>query len=516
MVPDEQTVLADDVASDAEQANAARSAPWWDLRQPERRPLGAVLAAATVWALVFGTLVYLRHERHFSFDFDMGIYDQALWLLSNGGHFNTVRGLNVLGHHANFGFFLFVPFSWLGFGAHMMNLTQVVVLALGSVAVFRAARFHLSKRGDSDWWAVVPAVAFLLHFSLGWLVWELFHPDVMAITPLLFAYSYALERRWRPYALFLFLALIWKEDVGLATAALGLVLLLRREMKVGLVTIMVGAVWFLGTTQVIMPAFSPDGVFYAENFYGELGSSGTEILANSVRNPDLVLERLDQSEAPSYAFGLSAPYALVSFLSPVALLIGLGQVYANLLSTASFTWSQRYHYVAIPIVALTIAMVEGLARPKRREVRRALAAAVVVSALGTTIAWGASPISRHYDDGYWPLRESQLVNDQRAALAVVPDGAAVSATYNLVPQLTGRREIYAFPNPWQGKNWGVDDVNPRDPASIEWLVIDWTTLGPNARATEVALAESILISGAFEVVFEQGPVTVARRVSPPG
>ena len=301
----------------------------------------------------------------------------------------------------------------------------------------------------------------------------------------------------------------------LATAALGLVLFIRKERRIGLATMVIGAVWFLGMVKVVMPWLSPEGVFYAENFYGELGSSGTEIVANSVRNPDVVVDRLQQSNAPSYVFGLSAPYALVSFLSPLALLLGAGQVYANLLSVASFTWSQRFHYVAMPVMALTVAMVEGLARPRRQQVRRALAAVIAAAAVTTTVLWGVSPISRHYRDGYWPLEATAHMDDQRDALSFVPADVPVSATYNLVPHLSRRREIYSFPNPWQGRNWGIDDVNPRDPATVAWLVVDWRTLGDETNPDR-ALAEAVLSTGEFEVVFDRGDVTVARRVAPPG
>ncbi len=475
-----------------------------DLRR--NGPVLVVWGAAAVWSLVFGRLVYLRHARFASFDFDMGIYGQAVWLLAHGGHFNTIRGLNVLGHHANYGLFFFAPFSWLGQGAHLMNLTQVVVLSLGSVAVYRAARHHLGN----EWLAVGPAVAYLGHFSLGWLAWELFHPDVMAITPLLFAYSYALERRWRPYAVSLALALVWKEDVGLAVAALGFVLAVRGNRRVGLVTIVAGAIWFLGMTQVVMPRFSPDGVFYTENFYGELGSSAREIVVNSVTDPGLVVERLEQSDALGYLRDLALPYAFTSFLSPLPLVIGAAQAAANLLSTAYFTWSVRFHYVSMPVLALTIAMIEGVARPRRHATRRFLVGAVCACSLATTVAWGVSPISRHYREGYWPLQASPRAELQRAALDLVPPGQSVSSTYNLAPHLVRREEVYVFPNPWQGRNWGVDDVNPRSPERVRWLAVDRTVLGD----ADLALLDAVLASGEFRVVADTADLLVAERVRP--
>src|SRR5467141_3563773 len=59
-------------------------AEWWVLS-----------GMVTVWVVVLGRLVLLRQTRFGSFSFDMGILDQAAWLISRcGGLFMSVRGLH--------------------------------------------------------------------------------------------------------------------------------------------------------------------------------------------------------------------------------------------------------------------------------------------------------------------------------------------------------------------------------------------------------------------------------------
>ena len=72
-------------------------------------PRVLLFLAMAVFAIVFGRLVVLRHQRFGTFDFDLGIYDQAVWLLAHGHGFDTVRGLGVFGNHVNLAFFLLVP-----------------------------------------------------------------------------------------------------------------------------------------------------------------------------------------------------------------------------------------------------------------------------------------------------------------------------------------------------------------------------------------------------------------------
>jgi hypothetical protein len=68
-----------------------------------------------------------------------------------------------------------------------------------------------------------------------------------------------------------------------------------------------------------------------------------------------------------------------------------------------------------------------------------------------------------------------------------------------------------FPNPWLSSYWGYRDRDPHDPASVDWIAVDRLTLGP----TDTATLESILATGEFRVVFERGPLLVARRVEAP-
>ena len=130
----------------------------------------------------------------------------------------------MFGHHATPGYFLFVPFYWLGGGPHLLNITQVCVAALGAVPVFLLARF----RTGSAWVGTALGIAFLLHPALQFFMSELFHPEVIAITPLLCAYYCSVRKRWGWFACFAILAVCWKEDVALAVAILGLVIAAAR------------------------------------------------------------------------------------------------------------------------------------------------------------------------------------------------------------------------------------------------------------------------------------------------
>lgn len=468
-----------------------------EARRPRARPglpdtilVGAIAA----WVGLFGTLVVWRHDRFGTFDHDLGIWDQAVWLLARGQSLITVRGLPVFGFHASPALYTFAPLSWLGAGPDVLDVALIATLAAGALAVHRIGRHHLR----SDWQALVPALAFLVNYTGQWMAWETFHPEVMAVTPLLLAYLAALRGRWAPYAGWLTLAVLWKEDVALVAMTLGLVLAVRDRRTVGswlaaragerrppgpagtrragIITVAVAACWFVLATRLLIPSLSPGGNF-TEALFGDLGSSPTEMIHTAVTDPGIVVEHLRRSNPVDYGARLTGSFGFVALLSPVALLIGLPQVLINTLAVYDFFWTTQVHYAAMPLFATAVATVEGLARARRPALRRGLLGALAVGAAVTSVSWGLSPVSPRFGDGHWPLHpDPARQRTLEAAVARPGPDDAVSASYYLVPHLTHRSRIYTFPNPWRPSNWGVDDENPADPRAVDWLIVDPTAL----------------------------------------
>ena len=469
----------------------------------------AVLALTVVvaaWIVTFSVLAVRRHHGFWDIDFDMGIHDQSVWLLSQGRGFLTVRGLQVFGHHASPGYFLLVPAYWLGAGPDFLNVLQVVVLGLGAVPLYLLAR----ERRLPAWVAAVLGAVLLLHPVSQFYTWELFHPEVVAITPLLCAYLCAERRSWRWFAFWCVLAVSWKEDVALAVVMLGLLVAIRGSRKVGVATIVSALGWFLLWALVLFPAIN-DGHVQSENLYQTLGGGAGGIVETFVTDPGEILSRVLSSESGDFAWHLALPFGLFApLLAPAVLLIGLPQYLLDVISDAAFTRTYTFHYGALPLTALALATVEGIAFATRRMghvVARAAPLAVLTAALFGTLAWGLSPVGAEYDAGYWPPSFDPRIESKREAVALVPDDDVVSAVYGLVPQFSRRAEIYSFPNPWESRNFGIDGQPRRDPRRVEWLVIDRTVLGP----PDLALLTEILEGGDFRIVFDRDDLLVAHR-----
>jgi len=477
-------------------------------RRPNRfdGPRVCLIGAVLLWSVTFDRLGALRHDRFRTFGFDLGIYDQATWLLSRvRDPFVTVRGLETFGHHVNVILLLLAPFYRLGAGPHFLLLVQIGAQASGAFAVFLLARDRTSDR----WIALALGVVYLLHPTSQWLVWEFFHPDAVSIGPLLFAYWASRERRWNWFALAALLALLCKEDVALVLVVIGFLIAWRGDRRIGLGVSVASLAVYVIDTRAVIPWQNGIGPFY-DTYFGTLGTNPLQVALNVVRHPGTTWDLVRQHDRLEYLWRILAPFAFVPIISPSTFAIAFPMLVVNLLSSFPYTRDAHFHYSALVLVGVTIATVEGVARLPTRQTRRMLVVVVLAASVVTTVAWGPSPVGVEYRRGWWPLETDprQAVNE--AAMREVPASAAVSASYTYVPHLTHRVRVYEFPVPWLDINWGVNGEHLDDPSHVQWIVVDRRLLDPNAESVLQSL-----LKYEFRVRSDQQDVLVAVRVHPP-
>ena len=189
-----------------------------------------LVVAVIVWFVVFGRLIWLRHARFATFDFDIGHHDQAIWLLAHGKGFITVSGMPVLGHHLTLAYFAVAPLYWLGGGPQLLNLLQTAALALSAVPIFLYARDRLGNE-----WLALDVRRRLAAQSDGAVavlggVASRDDGDPVPVDDLADGDSPAPRRGTGS---FLIAALTWKEDIALAVIGSGIVLLVRKQRRLG-------------------------------------------------------------------------------------------------------------------------------------------------------------------------------------------------------------------------------------------------------------------------------------------
>jgi uncharacterized membrane protein len=515
---DDDAVDEDAVADDIERESPRPVMGAWFTALVERvvrvHPSAwCVALGATIFAVVFGRLGVQNHRNFGTWSFDMGIYDQAFWLVSRGESWITVRGIDMWGHHTNLIAFAFAPFYWLGAGPSFLYVVQAIVLGAGAIPTYLIARDRLS----SPWAATVIAYVYLMYAPVQWIAWANFHPEALVITPLLFAWWNATRRNWRWAYACVFLALSTREDTAMAVFLMGVVLwfVMRRtddatarDRRLALAVSGLGLVWYLVTMRIVIPAFNRgQQPFYISGFYGNYGENTYEIAQEIVTRPDRVISDATQPDRIRFYRDLLLPWGGLPLAGLPQLIMAGPQMLASVIGLSPYARSIRYQYTSVMIAPIVIAAIEGVALTFRHRLgRRFVLPWMVVCAYVSNVAWSPSPISPN--DIVW-AQPTDRHPAMRIALTLVPDDVSVTASYSLLPHLSHREQIYDWPNPFIEAYWGNDDgYRLPDPSTIDYLVLDLQTVGNDRRGLVDQLTGP---GGEYEVLFQQDDVLVARR-----
>lgn len=477
----------------------SRPSPW---------PARSVAAATAAFIALFSVLTLYKHAHFGTRAFDLGIFDQGLWLLSEGETpFVTVRGLHLFGDHSSFLMLPLVPLYWIWADVRILLILTVLAMAAGGPLLYATAR----AEGLPRWPAAGLGVGFLLLPAVQWQVWDVFHPEVLAVPLLIAAYLLTLRRHpgWALVALLV--VLLAKEDAALVVLPLALYLGVRfkqRWVAVGGGTAAIGAA--VVNFGFLLPHWSPTGELIYSGRYEAFGDGFAEIVWGALTSPGDVITMALAGERPLYIIGLVLPL-IASLAAPEILLLAAPTLMANLLSVHSYQAQLPYHYTAYIIAVAAIAAVVGTRRLIQwtndwsSTRRRTLVAMVIVVALAGSLAgpWGL------WRTNPWAGRVADSASASEA-IALIPADAKVAAESRFVAHLGHRKTIYVFPNPVLERNWSAGGVN-RPPANdFDWLVIrtDTATMDAVIRVE----VEKLTSSAAFVEVVANDEVRVLRRV----
>jgi uncharacterized membrane protein len=471
-----------------------------------RRWRAVVWVAAGVFLVVFALLILNRHRTYGTFNFDLGIFDQGLWLLSRGETpFVTLRGLHLFGDHSSYLMLPLVPLYWVLSDVRAMLILTVAVLAIGAPVVWAAAR----GEGLSPPVSAALAVGYLFHPATQWNTWDNFHPETLTI-PLLIG-AFALGQRNRSVAMVALLVLVLaaKEDAALVVVPFALYTWWRwRRPGVALVVAGLGIAAFLVNTLVLLPMFSPTGELIYTGRYAQFGEGLGGALIEMVTNPGKVAAELATIDRLGYLAGMLLPLATCLF-APELLLVALPITLANLLSIHVYQHELKWHYTSYLLAVVAMAAVVGARRMLHRRPdipAGALSLAIVCVAVAGSVAAGPWPGPAGTQWQGWAADPGPV----DAVLDTIPDEAVVMADWAIGPHLSHRTTIYEFPVPFRPafSAWAVPGVPLPPTEEVEYVAV----LESISRLVDVApILDELRADPDFEVIAESSVVLLRRR-----
>ncbi|MFM9225770.1 MAG: DUF2079 domain-containing protein, partial [Actinomycetota bacterium] len=133
----------------------------------------ATAALAATWCAWISWQLLRMHFGLGTYSYDVGLYDQGLWLLSRfEAPFVTLMGRNLFGDHTSFILLPLVPLYWIAPGTGTLLVVQSMAVAAGSAPVYLFARRMLG----SGALAFGIVVAWLAHPAVTGAALENFHP----------------------------------------------------------------------------------------------------------------------------------------------------------------------------------------------------------------------------------------------------------------------------------------------------------------------------------------------------
>ena len=426
-----------------------------------RPPCIVVAGLATVYAVTFAVLSVVRHRGFFTARYDLGNMTQAVWSAAHGELFTVTDPAGVqmsrLGAHVDPILGLFAPLWWIWPNPSMLLVVQAIVVSSAAIPAYLLARRWL----EDELLAVAFAAVTLLFPAIQWANVFDFHAVTLAAPLLLWCIWAGVEGRYVTLGVTATLAVMTKEQVGLSLVIFGIWMAVSLGRRwAGAILAAASLAWTAIAVWVIIPHYNGGNASaFVSDRYGDLGSDTGDVLRTVVTQPWEAIRQGATADGGRYLLALLLPLLALSLFAPLLAAGALPDLVLNLLSSRPEQHHIEYHYSAVIAPFLIAAAIRGLATLRARRhpawvVRLVasparVATALVVAGIVAGYLLGPLPFWQHVPGGSKVRAEQYRIPARTAllrdAVALVPDGAVVSAGNRIAGHLSDRRRILTFP-----------------------------------------------------------------------
>jgi uncharacterized membrane protein len=473
-------------------------------RLRDSKPAWMMACLSGAYILAFSWLTLTRHWSLNTDIHDLGLYDQMVWALGEGLGFRVTHyeehlrrfGDNFLAEHFMPILVLLAPLRKLWPGAEPLLIAQSAALGLAGWTLFLFAR----RETRSDALAMALGASFLLHPLVQQTNVKDFHAD--ALEPVfLFAALWARGRGSAGgFALFLGGLFLCKEDASLMALALGVFFLLQRDWRYGLGTLAGALLYHQIAMAVIVSCRQGEPLRHLYR-YAHLAPEGSwpqgvgDMIRWAWAHPESVWNALAAPSRVRSGLWLLAPVGFVALRSWRAWVLMVIPTAAALLSNWHIQYRLELHYGLASLMFIYAAAAFGLGAAltsrledepaKKRDLlwtRRAFILGLLFLGVLLTIQFGRLPFAKSYDP-LDHLAEPRHEVARRLARSLPPD-AAVSASSALGVQITGRRDVYFFPDLPAGTEFVLVDARAETDLNVLKALLESPEWGVRAPGLE--------------------------------
>lgn len=447
---------------------------------------------------IFSYLSIRRYRTLNSYYYDLGIMNQVVYNTAHGRFLEMTnqdlkKNVSRLAIHFDPILALFAPFYKIYDGPEVLLIGQAIILGLGALAVFLISQKVLKKNPIS----LTFAMMYLLYFAVQRAVLFDFHAVTLATTFFLFALYFNLEKKNFWYYVFIFLCLMTKEHVGLIVFFLGgYLFLIKKEKKTGVITAILGLIFFFTTVYFIIPYFRGNEHF-ATGYFTNIGS----------RLPNIIKDGF------SYAKLLIVP-SFYALFSPLTLLISLPEWAINIFSINSNQRAIIFHYNSIIVSFLFYSSILGFNNVekiiKNKSIKIILFVIFIIINLRSIYLYNPIPYFVRHPVNYKDIDIKKRESIEYWMEKLKDENIKVSTTPKLAPFFTNRIYYYNFLYDTAYASMGKTDEdiykNEIDKYSLaDYIIINRSEIGDFAKeGFPVKFYSKLLNDKNFQMVFTDG------------
>ena len=454
----------------------------------------------------YSVIAVAAHYQFRTFGWDLGYFDQIIWLLSRGFYpFSTLNKVNFLANH----FSPVLIFFALLYRIHSSPVTLLISQAF--LVVFSSYPLFLLvwEKTGSRLLGMAVVISFLFFIGTQWSILNEFHEATL--TPLflsLFFFSAGIKKRKLIFLFSIIGLLVTKEEFALLTAALAFTLYFYYGLKKQAVILFLFSLFFFFfLTQFFMPAISEKGVYQHAHLSPE-APSPWELTLKILTDPVYILKSFLSPPVKIQTLLISfSSFAYLPLFAPFSVLVPvIEQFLMRFLYTGpQFTVFTNVNHHAAPIavllpVSVVFAVVRLMSRfpRKKRFILLSSSLLILVASVFQDIIQKA-PFHSIVKPALY--QESEWQKNAGNALKQVPLNSSVAAQNSLFPHLSQRKEIYLLP----------------ETGNADFLAVDLSD-GPNKFSPLNLQKTRVLIyeleeKNIYRVYFRKGDAIIYRKVN---
>jgi uncharacterized membrane protein len=422
-----------------------------------------------LYVALFCAVSFLKFRSFAYDDYDLAYFDQIVWNILHGSLFSSILGIVFLGNHVQLIWFLIAPFYMIC--PHPLALLFLQSLALGLAAY---PLYLLTKNVLGPRWGLLVSGIYLTYPAIGYLNLFELHPTALAPLFLLSMFYFFYKERFGLFMLFLLLAVSCQENISLAAFAMGFYGWCKRRSRRWVIVpfVVIGPYLWL-CLKVIIPYFNNNTSQFIF-FYSYFGNSLSQMVANVLKHPLQTIHIMFAPLKRVFLIQLFGPLSFVPLLSPLLLLVVSPLFAQHLLSSRTTQVMIQYHYTAEIIPFIFVAFVFGiknLLRLKWFVHRRSyLGISLLLVSLMFTCCLG--PYFELLKMALMSYKMDDSVLMKENFLKEIPPDAPVVATFEFLPRLTHRHELYSFHHQYMG-HYTLSNRTYRLPESVRYALLDF-------------------------------------------